>query len=299
MSRRRKGLVTAVLLMSLGVIAHAQISFRSAVDSVALAVSVRQDGRLIRDLTLGDFTVVDAGQPQQLTDLSFERLPSDVTFVVDLSGSISISLLETLTAAVETVRTQLRPDDRASLITFSHRVRERQPMTKASAPFQGVLGPAEGATSLVDAITLALVAPQDPERGRLVVVFSDGRDTSSFLEGTALLEIAARRDAAIFVVALEADTPTRGDRGQVLRGLKSPNSLFNRLAGLTGGQSIFIDRRADVGSSFLRAFEEFKSSYVLRYTYRGPDRPGWHDVVVKVRSPKSYDVRARQGYQVR
>jgi len=124
----------------------------------------------------------------------------------------------------------------------------------------------------------------------MVVVFSDGRDTTSFTEGSSLLQIAARRDSAIFVVALRNNaTAMSRDRG----------SLFSRLARISGGQATFVSSHDEVGGSFLRAFEDFRSSYVLRYTYAGPDMPGWHELGVKVLGRGSYDVRARQGYQIR
>ena len=285
-NRRWWTCLMVVLVVSMTT-AAAQVVFRSSTSFVTVTVSVRQSGRPIPNLTLQDFAVTDAGYPQLLSDVTYERFPSDVTFVVDLSGSITLNLLETLRAAVASVRQRLGPQDRVSVLTFNHRVLQRQPLLAAAPTLD--FGTPDGGTSLVDAVTTALVVKPEPERRRMVVVFSDGRDTTSFTEGSALVDIAARRDAAIFVVALR-NSPVGFDRDR--------NGLFNRIARLSGGQAAFINSRDEVSGSFLRAFEDFRSSYVLRYMYRGPDVPGWHELGVKVLGRGTFDIRARQGYQI-
>ena len=47
----------------------------------------------------------------------------------------------------------------------------------------------------------------------------------------------------------------------------------------------------------MRILDEFRSSYVLRYTPRGVDRPGWHEIDVRIVRPGSFTVRARKGYE--
>jgi hypothetical protein len=54
------------------------------------------------------------------------------------------------------------------------------------------------------------------------------------------------------------------------------------------------------GSSVLRTFraifQEFRQSYVLRYSPTGVPRGGWHAIVVEVPSIGGAIIRARQGY---
>jgi Ca-activated chloride channel family protein len=266
-----------------------QTVFRAEVNSVAVTVSVLRNGRPVPSLTARDFEVFDAGTLQEVSDLSYERMPIDITLVVDLSGSITKTVLETLTGAVDDVQRQLRPGDRAGLLTFNHRIREIAPIDDGAPAFPRALGPADGGTSLVDAATLAIVAPADPSRRRLVVIFTDGQDTTSFTEGQAVVEIARRRDAAVFAVALWAGMPSAGARGR--------EALVQALTRATGGRLEVLKDRAELGASFHRAIEEFRGSYLLHYTYRGPDVPGWHDLAVRVLRP-GVDVRARQGYAI-
>jgi hypothetical protein len=72
--------------------------------------------------------------------------------------------------------------------------------------------------------------------------------------------------------------------------------MLERIASATGGRLITLGASGDIGPSFLKAIEEFRQSYVLRYQPAGVARPGWHALTVTVRGPKKYDVRARRGY---
>jgi hypothetical protein len=47
---------------------------------------------------------------------------------------------------------------------------------------------------------------------------------------------------------------------------------------------------------FLRAFEDFRSSYLIRYSPTGVPRGGWHDVSVRVTRSGRHEVRVRSGY---
>jgi len=52
-----------------------------------------------------------------------------------------------------------------------------------------------------------------------------------------------------------------------------------------------------LNAPFLRALDEFRTSYVLRYTLQGVKRAGWHDLSVRIVKPgTNYSVRARRGY---
>jgi tetratricopeptide (TPR) repeat protein len=51
-------------------------------------------------------------------------------------------------------------------------------------------------------------------------------------------------------------------------------------------------------SVFAKAFENFRQSYVLRYSPKGVKRPGWHDITVTVPRDKSVVIHARNGYLI-
>jgi len=265
--------------------------FRSRVDLVALDVSVRRQGQPAPDLTAADFEVRDNNVRQQVLDISRETLPIDVTLVVDLSESVAGPLLDSLTRAVDSVRRRLRPQDRATLATFTHRMDAWRVMTGAPAagPAPVALGTPRGNTSLYDAMVVALIAPPVPDRRQMAIVFTDGYDTSSFLGETDVREVAARSGLTVFTVAVTDGTARVPQH--------SPDeAFFTGVAAATGGEAVVLQRDQDLGGPFLQAFENFRTSYVLRYTPAGVARAGWHDLSVKVLKAGRYEVRARKGY---
>jgi hypothetical protein len=42
---------------------------------------------------------------------------------------------------------------------------------------------------------------------------------------------------------------------------------------------------------------DFRTSYVLQYTPRGVPLQGWHELLVEVKPPGSFTIRARKGYE--
>ena len=136
----------------------------------------------------------------------------------------------------------------------------------------------------------------------MAIVFTDGFDTISFLDEAAVLEIARRSHMAVFLVA----TTQFGE--------KVPEPFFSRLAELTGGLAQIIPPYTVVNTGrstrltfgppddmldapFLRALQDFRTSYVVRYTPEGVPRTGWHQLAVRVtKGGGPYSVRTRDGY---
>ena len=280
-------LAIAILAAGLGPRAQ-QAVFRTSVDSVILTVSVTERGRAVADLDLTDFEVRDNSVVQTLSGAARESLPIDVTFVVDLSGSVRGPLLVSLTRAMNAVGAQLRPADRAGVVTFNHRIQEIRPLTAGWPSTFGFRG-ASGQTSLFDALTASLIAAPESGRQRMAIVFTDGNDTTSFVDAASLVDVARRADTAVFIVAL-----TEGS----IRSPQRPahEALFQALADSTGGLLTTLQQNQELDDSFVGAFNGFRTSYVLRYTYAGPAREGWHALSVRVTRRGVFDIRSRQGY---
>ncbi len=259
-------------------------AFHATTEAVVVDVAVHDGTTPVSGLTAADFQLLDSGVPQTIADFTHETLPIDATLVIDLSQSVRASLLQTLARTVARVQGSLRPSDRSTVIAFDERIREQVP--GASTPKAGP--PQLGLTSLRDAIAIAL--PSLPQLGRraMIIVFSDGVDTSSFLGPSTVLEMARRASPAVFSVALK---PRSAEPAA-----DQEDEFFSDLADLTGGRFTKVTSDADVGTAFLDALEQFRTSYVLRYTPTGVSARGWHEIAVKVTRPGRYDIRARKGY---
>ena len=280
-----------------------QAQFRSGVDIVELNVSVTDGRKVVADLAATDFDVFDNGVKQQVVSVTREKFPIDVTLVVDTSRSLSTPMHRAVVNAATRIRDTLKADDRLALVTFNQRVRERQPLQPASAVREFELDAPSGPTVLNDALAIVLSAKPITDRKQMAIVFTDGYDTASFLTEEDVRALAGRSHTAVFVVARQ---------GGWTASPRQPITFFHQVATTTGGVvQIVPGLNVTAGSNwvrigpnvnlldalFLKALEDFSSSYVLRYSLEGVSRPGWHEITVKVTKPGNrYVVRARNGY---
>lgn len=308
MTRAVPAIWASLLAASLaGAPAMAQQIFRAGVDAVAVDVLVTRDGRPVAGLTAADFTLLDNGVPQQIDAVLVEDVPITLFLVLDTSASVRGEPLVQLRAAAEAAAAALRPEDRVGLLTFSHHVRMAvaPPADPRSLPAALRRVEAGGATALYDA-TFAAVALRERARGRsLLLVFSDGADTTSWLDPRDVLTAAQRSDVVVYGVTLERVTRvtrSAAQRGQALerRWFPSEPHLFGRqylpqLVEDTGGSLFVAERTDELGDAFARVVDEFRSRYLLAYSPQRVAPGGWHAIEVTV-NDRRVDVQARRGY---
>ena len=127
---------------------------------------------------------------------------------------------------------------------------------------------------------------------------TDGEDCGSLLDGARVLDASGRSEAVLhwIYVSHQGDfdafsipawcTPT--DAREV--------DFVAQSAARTGGDS----HRSRFGDPAVRTFaqilDEFRQSYVLRYSANGVKSSGWHAVVVQVPAQPALTVKARSGY---
>lgn len=287
MTMLRPPLVALLLSTSLGA---QSVVFRAAVDFVPVDVSVRRGERAVTGLTASDFELRDNGVVQTITDVTYESSPIDITLMVDLSSSVTGPLLTSLTRAVDRVSTTLRSADRVHLVSFNQLISERPAPTTAGEALSSVLDAPSGGTSLFDALVASSIRPREPGYRSLLIAFTDGDDSMSFLDERSVLEVARRAGVSMFLVAAVDRAGPTGDRPLKHR------ALFDAVTRFTGGEVAVIGRNEDVGDAFVRAVASFRDSYVLRYELEGTRQTGWHEIAVRVKREGNFDIRARQGY---
>jgi len=277
----RRALFAVSLVILAGSSARSQSpTFSSRVDAVRVDVLVTDRGAFVRGLTAADFEVTDNGVAQKVDLVTFEQLPVNVVLALDMSDSVAGQRLEHLRAAGTALLDQLAPDDQAALITFSQLVALRAPLTTERRRVQSALTIASGVgeTALVDAAYAGIVVGESDVGRSLLIVFSDGVDTSSWLAADAVLDVARRSDVVVYCVS-----PGRARR----------EPFTSRLTSLTGGDLIEIESTKSLSATFLKILDEFRHRYLISYTPRGVPRSGWHRLEVRV---KGRIVRARPGY---
>lgn len=274
-----------VVLLAEHEVAPPQV-FRSAIDSVSVDVAVRQGKSTVTGLRSEDFELLDNGVRQSIDALSVEEVAVDLTLILDTSSSTT-AVIERFKSRAAQIAAMLRGQDRVRLVVFSTEVTEVFALTPAGSrlPVHGLA--ARGGTSLHEALLLSIVRSSAAGHRQLVVAFSDGMDTTSVVDASTLASVAARADCVLHLVL----SGYPGALPATARSLRAA-------AEATGGALHDPGEFEDAVDAFKRTFDDFRQSYVLRYTLAGVDRQGWHDIAVRVINPSEnrYTVRARRGY---
>lgn len=274
--------------------ADQQPVFRAGVDVVRIDVSVMNGLSPVAGLQSGNFVVTDNGVPQTLDSVSLDTVPLNLMLVLDTSGSLAGERLTHLIDAMNGLVKSLRAEDAASLMTFSEPIRLAVKTTRDREPLISALTGliADGSTSVNDAIFLALqLRPADAGESRpVLLLFSDGRDTSSWLRSDHVIEATRRSGMLVHVVELVAEE-WMGARGVEMR----PSAFLGRLADTGGGRRWFAKSSRDLRELFGKALNELRARYLLTYSPSGVTREGWHEVKVTLKNARG-EVTARPGY---
>jgi len=190
-----------------------------------------------------------------------------------------------LRAAARMVVGSLAAQDKAALLSFASTVFSRVPLTGDRQQLIGALSaaPTTGDTALIDASYGAVLLSESDTGRPIVVIFSDGVDTASFLTPESVLNTTARSDAVVYAVA------TSDARR---------NPFLQELCTNTGGRLIDVRDSSEFRGTFLSLLKEFRQRYLLSYTPSVATQPGWHALDVRVKG-RSATVKARPGYFAR
>lgn len=312
MRRPRVAALLALQILAAGIAAAQQRPvFRSRVDVVTVDVAVRSGTVPVGGLTGADFEVLDNGVRQQVQIAERSTLPVDLTMVLDVSGSMR-SLIGPMTRYAQSVLALLQPDDRLRWITVGTYVTQRFGFADPSSPIEiADVNPTE-MTSLYDGVATAMMRLRQTDRRHLVVVVSDGIDTTSTLHPRDIQAIVRRTDSVLYAVVPEhtgtgrfpdpfarADTrlhwsaptyrghPLGSPDYMVLAGwARETGGSFERIYATPGGLTPAVKNVLD----------QFRHSYVLRYEATGVPREGWHELAVRLPAHPGVQVRARRGY---
>ena len=240
-------------------------TFRAGADVVAVEASVWRDKRPVTGLKPGDFELLDNGVPQQISDLSYERLPIDVTVVLDVSASVTGAVLDQLRQAVRQLKADLGSRDRLKLVAFNMQIRRladfEAPASATDTAFASLSG--RGSSAIFDSVAVQLASPAVEGRRHLIVLFTDGEDSSSISDPDTLFEVARRTTATVDIV-LASTSPERSNASPFARSPGRPpitvGRLYDQLARETGGLVVPTTSGENLASTFRRTLADFRAS---------------------------------------
>jgi len=185
--------------------------FRSAVEEVRVDVLVTDGRRSVTGLRPSNFELRDCGVVQTIENVDVSEQPFSVLLALDTSSSMEGASLRQLQDGATAAVDALRPGDRASIVTFNEAIARATPWTGDRASLGATIDQlrAAGTTSLYDAATAAMLQ-RDPEPGRrnLLIVFTDGEDTSSWLPDSVGYDLATRTDIVVYGITTSVASPS-------------------------------------------------------------------------------------------
>jgi Ca-activated chloride channel family protein len=264
---------------------------------VRLLVSVHDPGgAIVSNLNKEDFNVYDSGVAQQLA--VFERntsLPLSVAILIDTSGSTVIDLhyeIDSILRFIPTLLNAGNPDDTFALFSFNYRTNleadySRSPK-RAERALRALKG--EGGTSLYDAIYLASDTLQGREGRHVIVVVTDGGDTTSYKHYEDALSAAQRADVVMYPIVV---VPIANDAGRNTGG----EHALTTLAAATGGRIFYPEGFEKLDQAFSDILKDLRTQYLLSYYPNrvSPTPRIFHPLTVQLPRP-GLIIRARTGY---
>ena len=293
-----KRIVAGLVVVCGGVLAQQQPTvFRDTVTQVHVIASVKNTkGELVGSLQKSDFTILDNGAPQEIR--VFERQssqPLSIALLIDVSGSTAKDLkYETDSASkfLKALLTEGNVEDVVGLYQFDSDVKEVKHFThnfpSLDAALRYIHG--SGGTSLYDAIYYAANDLEGRPGRKVVVVISDGGNTTSSLDIQKSLRAAQFADAVIYPVVV---IPITNEAG---RNTGGEHSLIFMAQG-TGGRTFFPVAGKELDQAFADIISELRTQYFMGYYPKDVPltKNPFHKLEVHVDRP-DLRVSARNGY---
>jgi Ca-activated chloride channel family protein len=243
----------------------AQQKFKVRTESVPVYVTVTDSSkRLVPDLTLEDFEVLDNGKPQTINVFENKPTPITVAVMIDTSGSMTTAL-DLVKDGAEQFLIRLLPDDKAQVGEFNDKIRfhpgtfidDRDRLVYQLKNELDFGYP----TRLWDAVDESVDRLEPMDGRKVVLVFTDGDDTASKVNLGKVMDRARAKDVMVYAIGL-VNNYFDGQK----RVTSQPDRGLKHLAEDTGGGFFLLKRTADLGETFTRVAQELHSQYVLGFS---------------------------------
>ncbi len=266
-------------------------SFKAGTQVVSLFATVADaQRRLVSGLTQEEFEVLDNEKPQPIVFFQNDIQPITVVVMLDTSGSMTLTL-DLLRQAAEQFIIRLLPADKGRVGAFNDKI---QFSSRFSSDRDQLVTDVKNldygnGTRLWDAIGASLDELKGIEGRRVVLVFTDGDDTSSRIGLGAVVERARAEEVMIYAIGLESNY----FNGQSMVRTK-PDGGLRKIADETGGGYFELKKSSELASTFTKVAQELHSQYVIGFTPTQLDNRV-HKLTLKMKQP-GMTARARRSY---
>ena len=273
-------------------------TFRVDVSLVNVLVTVKDaQGAPLGDLDQDDFTILDGGvaRPVAVFERRTDR-PLSVALMIDASLSTAVELEHERVSAQSFVENLLRrgshPADRVAVLKFSAYVDLLADFTRSTRELSRALRSvrAESGTSMYDAILLASEELAGRPGRRVMIIITDGGDTTSNTSFEQALRATHGIDGVIYGMIV---MPIKSDAGRNTGG----ENALKALAGNTGGATFVQLGTENLDDAFDQILRNLRTQYLLGYypPELADTNETFRPIQVRVDRPE-VTVLARKGY---
>ncbi len=181
----------------------------------------------------------------------------------------------------------LRPGDSVAVYSFSDQVTELAAYTTDRGVTKRAVmnARANGNTALYDAVARSGHELTGRSGKKVVIVFTDGRDTSSMLKVEAAIERAKVAGVPVYTIA-QGDATKRPELLEQLGAISSS----------TGGVAFQVRDPDDMEKVFTKVADDLAHGYLLFFQAPSDEEHAWRELHVTVGGQKDLKIRAREGY---
>ncbi|HUQ31087.1 MAG TPA: VWA domain-containing protein [Pyrinomonadaceae bacterium] len=253
-------------------------------------------GRAVTTLRREDIRVLEDGRPQEIADFILQTdKPLSIVVMLDMSVSQENVIPIAKQVSQEFVDTSVRRGrDNVGVITFTGKAKLEQELTgnldkvrrsierinfePPAGYVKGVgkivMGPPPkrdpaqslpGSTAVWDAVGFAsekVALQSSADARRVIILFTDGNDTSSSHNFNDAVRLAVKEDVAVYSIGI-ADQYFGGTSESELR----------KLSERTGGRAYFPKKVKDLHAVFEEIGQELRSQYLVSYSSTGVKAP--------------------------
>jgi Ca-activated chloride channel family protein len=266
-------------------------TFRTGTQIVSLFVTVADTTRrLVPGLTQDEFEVFDNEKPQPIIFFQNEVQPITVVVMLDTSGSMTLTL-DLLRQAAEQFLIRLLPADKGRVGAFNDKIQFSSKFTNDRDQLVTDVKSLDygNGTRLWDAVGASLDELKGVEGRRVILVFTDGDDTSSRLSQGSVIDRARAEEVMVYAIGLESNY----FNGQHMVRTK-PDGGLRRISDETGGGYFELKKSSELASTFTKVAQELHSQYVIGFAPTQLDNRV-HKLAVKMKQT-GMTARARRSY---
>jgi VWFA-related protein len=267
--------------------AQSPLVFKTDAREVQVYATVTDpSGRYISGLRPDQFELRDNGQLQTLSAFEPVTTGFNCAILIDCTGSM-LNALPALKGAVLRLIDAFRENDWFAVYTFNTTLRRIQDFSqdKAAAKQAVLRTMASGATALFDSLSEVAGDLARQKGKKSIIVFTDGRDNSSYLYSTAVIRRAKSLGIPIYAVA----------QGEALTDRKLVQML-DEVGKATGGRTFPVRKPSRMHEVFTEILDDIQNTYMLAYVPPPASDANWRTIELKIHGVKNARIRAKEGY---